>query len=76
MAEEALKILRRSRQYGVDVSLSEAHCGDILETDADTYVNSWFYCYSCKESIRWDFYAQELEMELSIMITMKKNGKW
>lgn len=71
MAEEALKILLPfCSKHGVEVSLieahkCEAHCGDILETDADTYVNGWFYCYSCKESDEHGIFTlQELEMEL------------
>lgn len=56
MAQEAYEILMPvCKKNGVDITIvkshkCEAHCGDILEAEADTYVNGWFYCYSCKES--------------------------
>ncbi|SFK75902.1 hypothetical protein SAMN03159341_101443 [Paenibacillus sp. 1_12] len=70
MAKEAYETLKQvCGNYGVDISIleshkCEAHCGDILEADADTYINGWFYCYSCKESgDHGIFRLQELEVE-------------
>ncbi|MCP3776503.1 hypothetical protein NLX71_24980 [Paenibacillus sp. MZ04-78.2] len=71
MAKEAYEILRLvCENHGVDTSIvethkCEAHCVDILEADADTYINGWFYCYSCKESgDHGIFTQQELKVEL------------
>jgi hypothetical protein len=71
MAKEAYEILNPAcKKHGVDISLDEAHkceahCGDILNTDADTYINGWFYCYSCKESEDHGIFTpQELDIEL------------
>ncbi|MGG1663391.1 hypothetical protein [Brevibacillus sp. NRS-1366] len=56
MTKEAYKILDPvCEKHGVDFSIVESHkceayCGDILEADADLFVNGWFYCYSCKEN--------------------------
>ncbi|REK71497.1 hypothetical protein [Paenibacillus paeoniae] len=71
MAEEAFRILKPyCNKCEVELSIiesykCEAHCGDILETNADNYMNDWFYCYSCKESgDHGIFTPQELEREL------------
>ncbi|ADM68664.1 hypothetical protein [Paenibacillus polymyxa] len=56
MAKEAYEILKPvCDKHGVDISIVEAHkcesqCGDVLEATSDTYINGFFYCYSCKES--------------------------
>ncbi len=58
------------KNHGVDISIVEslkfeADCEDILEADTDTYINGWFYCYSCKESgDHGIFTSQELEVEI------------
>lgn len=71
MAKEAYELLKSlCEKNGVDISIveslqCEAHCGDILEVDAGTYINGWFYCYSCKESgDHGIFTQQELAVEL------------
>ncbi|WP_028550005.1 hypothetical protein [Paenibacillus sp. UNC451MF] len=70
MVTEAYEILKPfCENHGVDISIvesykCEAHCGDILEVDADMHINGWFYCYSCKESgDHGIFTLQELEAE-------------
>ncbi|WP_080831878.1 hypothetical protein [Cohnella massiliensis] len=63
MAQEAYEVLLTvCDKHGVDLRMvnahkCEAHCRDILEADADTYVNGWFYCYSCKESDHHGVYS-------------------
>ncbi|MCI3922671.1 hypothetical protein MO973_20780 [Paenibacillus sp. TRM 82003] len=71
MANEAYAILKPfCDNHGVELTIveaykCEAHCGDVLEAEADTYINGFFYCYSCKESQdRGVFTLQELEAEL------------
>lgn len=71
MAKEAHNILLPiCENRGVEITIREshqceAHCGDVLEADADTYVNGWFYCYSCSESgDHGIFTQQELDTEL------------
>ncbi|MDQ0086734.1 hypothetical protein J2T12_000128 [Paenibacillus anaericanus] len=70
MAAEAFEILKPvCDKHGLEISLDEAHkceghCGDILNASDDTYINGWFYCYSCKESEEHGvFTVQELEVE-------------
>ncbi|AOZ92278.1 hypothetical protein [Paenibacillus crassostreae] len=71
MAQEAFEILKPfCDKRGVELSIvesykCEAYCGDILEVDADTYINGWFYCYSCKGNGEHGIFTpQELEAEL------------
>ncbi|MEF2244235.1 hypothetical protein [Paenibacillus sp. IITD108] len=72
MAKEAYEILKPfCDKYGVELSIvesykCEAHCEDVLEADADTYINGFFYCYSCSESQeRGVFTLLELKSELT-----------
>jgi len=71
MATEAYEILQPfCKKRGVELSIveshkCEAHCGDILESGSDTYINGWYYCYSCKESgDHGIFTVKELKVEL------------
>lgn len=71
MAQEAFEIFKPyCEKHGVDLSIIESYkcegsCGDVLETDANTYINGWFYCYSCENSGKYGLFTlQELEGEL------------